>query len=459
MKRSHLRLVAIDVFIVLLLGSKVITAQEFYQSKSAQSPAQQSPVADEQEDAEEVPTGFTDEPEEARPLGTPVDVVQDLENSFPKPGAVLGWRLPKEWFQFKKDLYEIYGVKLGISYQMNYQQASDSLTDTDSAWGQFGLFEGKWELLNRGQDFEGSLVWSFDWRSTIGDNAKGWNFHLDTGSLWPTDFVHQDWGPWVPVFLWEQWFAKDVFVMRLGNQFSSATYDFFRFKDGRTSFTATPFTNAVSSIPTGPPGLAANFEWRPTKETELYISGTINDLNAKGGEWVWDRPFRYGQFFYGLEVGHFWRRDDNDFDHVHLNVFYADERDTAPPIPMIPSEAGWGFKVLGEKQFGQFVGFGSYTYNTAEGGGFGTAIARHAVTAGVAFLNPLGGGGELNLGGVWAQPIPNELRNQYGLNAYWKILLTPDVWITPGVQLIFDPSLNPDKDLLALGQIKFRLFF
>ena len=99
-------------------------------------------------------------------------MVQDLENSFPKPGAVLGWRLPKEWFQFKKDLYEIYGVKLGISYQMNYQQASDSLTDTDSAWGQFGLFEGKWELLNRERDYMGSLVWSFDWRSTIGDNAS-----------------------------------------------------------------------------------------------------------------------------------------------------------------------------------------------------------------------------------------------------------------------------------------------
>lgn len=455
MRRPYLRLYAIVVCSVLLLGNEVTIAQQGVKLKPAEEPAHQSPNPVEQE----APEGFTDGPEEDRPVGTPLDVEQDLDASFPQPKAVFEWAMPPEWFQFKKDLYEKYGLKVGLSYQMLYQKASDSLTEDDSAWGQFGLFEGKWELLNRDQDFMGSLVWSFDWRNTIGGNAQAFNFHLDTGSLWPTDFVHLDWGPWVPAFFWEQWFKKDVLVMRLGNQFSSATYDFFRFKDGRTAFTAAPYTVPVSSIPTGPPGLAANFEWRPIKDSDFYVSGTINDLNAKGGEWVWDRTFQYGQFFYGLEVGHFWRREKDDFDHFHLNVFYADERHAKAPIPMLPSEAGWGFKLLGEKQFGRLVGFGSYTYNTAEGGGFGTAIARHAVTAGAALLRPLGIQGELALGGVWMEPIPDKLRDQYGLNAYWKVLLTPNFWITPGVQFIFDPSFNEDKDLLAIGQLKFRFFF
>ncbi len=455
MRRPHLRLTVTVICAVLLLGSKVIMAEEDAQPKPAELPAQQSPTPVEQEP----PEGFPDDPGDTRPVGTPVDPEQDLDASFPQPGSVLKWSMPPEWFQFKKDLYEKYGLKVGLSYQMLYQKASDNLKEDNSAWGQYGLFEAKWELLNRDQDLMGSLVWSFDWRSTIGDNAQAFRFHLNTGSLWPTDFVHLDWGPWVPQFFWEQWFKKDVFVMRVGNQFSSSVYDNFRFKDGRTSFTAAPYTLPVSSIPTGPPGLAANFEWWPIKDSEFYIVGTVNDLNAKGGEWVWHRPFRYGQFFYGLEVGHFWRRTKDDFDHLHLNVFYADERDTKPPVRMIESEAGWGFKLLGEKQLGRLVGFGSYTYNTVKGGGFGTAIARHAVTAGVALLKPLGIGGELNLGGVWADPIPDDLRQQYGLNAYWKVLLTPDLWITPGVQFIFDPSFNEEKDLLTIGQIKFRFFF
>ena len=70
------------------------------------------------------------------------------------------------------------------------------------------------------------------------------------------------------------------------------------------------------------------------------------------------------------------------------------------------------------------------------------------------------------MGLSWAEPLdrPDPLlgirsdRNQYGLESYWKILLTPDLWITPGVQLIWDPSFNPSTDFLALPQIKVRLF-
>ena len=66
----------------------------------------------------------------------------------------------------------------------------------------------------------------------------------------------------------------------------------------------------------------------------------------------------------------------------------------------------------------------------------------------------------------WAEPLdrPDPIlgirsdRNQYGLETNWKILLTPDLWITPGVQLIWAPSFNPSTDFLAIPQIKFRLF-
>ena len=55
--------------------------------------------------------------------------------------------------------------------------------------------------------------------------------------------------------------------------------------------------------------------------------------------------------------------------------------------------------------------------------------------------------------------VDNQLRDQYGGELYWKILFTPDFWLTPGVQFIWDPSLNPDEDFVAIAQIKFRLFF
>ena len=83
------------------------------------------------------------------------------------------------------------------------------------------------------------------------------------------------------------------------------------------------------------------------------------------------------------------------------------------------------------------------------------------------YPKPLGIKGEVALALSWAEPLdrPDPLlgiqsdRDQYGIETYWKLLLTPDIWITPGVQLVFEPTFNPSTDLVAIPQIKFRAFF
>ena len=58
------------------------------------------------------------------------------------------------------------------------------------------------------------------------------------------------------------------------------------------------------------------------------------------------------------------------------------------------------------------------------------------------------------LPGAFAMP-----RDQYGIDLYWKLLATPNLWVTPGVQFIFDPSLNPTTDHLTVLGFKVRWFF
>jgi predicted kinase len=60
---------------------------------------------------------------------------------------------------------------------------------------------------------------------------------------------------------------------------------------------------------------------------------------------------------------------------------------------------------------------------------------------------------------VWARPKSDSLDSQYGVEGYWKLLLLPNMWVTPGVQVIFDPTFNPEKDTTTISQIKARLFF
>jgi len=390
--------------------------------------------------------------------GRPTDVETDLQQAFPQKDSLFRGLIPPRWFEWKEQLYEKTGLRLGLSYQALYQSASDTRTGQDTAAAGWLLVEGKWELLNRGEDTEGNLVFALDWRHTLGDNAEPGLFGtVDVGSLWPTDIAFIEWDAWFPVLYWEQWLEKESFVLRAGTQVSMQILDFFRFKDSRTSFTGTPLTAPAGSIPFGPPGGAVSFGWWPQEGSELYVVGSINDQNAEVGEISWDNAFEYGQFFYGLEVGQNWRRGGGEFDHAHLLLFYADEADMVTEA-FGSQESGGGFKLAGSKQSGQLVGFGSYTYNTAEGGGFGITFAEHTVTAGAAVLRPVGYNGELALGATWAKPIDDQIGNQYGFETYWRLLVTPDLWVTPGVQVIFDPAFNTAEDVVTIAQIKFRLF-
>ena len=459
------------------LGMHAVVGQQAQESGSADESEQ--PFDDPQKEANsEEPPAFKDAiegyPREERQVGTPIDVDADLARGFPKTGAILDGRLPKGYFDWKEQLYSDTGIKLAFNATLVGQWASEILDqqwltgqDTkDVAAGWSLVLEGKWEAFNRGKDWQGGVTAAFDWRQGIGNAVVPSNFSLHTGSMWGTEFTIIEWDPWFSTFYWEQWGKKNSLVGRVGTQSALQMYDFFRFKDGRSSFTNSEFWAPAASVPFPGPGLGASFEWWPREDSPLYVVGTVNDVNFTVGEsFAWDTAFKYGEFFYGLEVGYNWGQFPTNFDHLHAQVFYADESSTL--ASGLPNEAGGGFKVRGSKQWDQLVVFGSYTFNKAQGGPFGITLLEHAATAGVAYLRPADVRGELALGVNWGQPFDSfdeaapvfeDLRDQYGIETYWKLLLTPDTWITPGVQYIIDPTFNTEVDSLFIATLKLHLF-
>ena len=280
-----------------------------------------------------------------------------------------------------------------------------------------------------------------------------------------TFYIEVNWA--VTNLFWEQWLRKDLLVFRVGNLQAMNVLDFFRYADFRTSFSLNGLGFPLTSIPFGPPGLGLAVKWWDEKRGGLYVTGAANDINSEVDELDWSTPFEAGEVFAGIEVGHNWKRmgesGGGELDHVHLLVFYAD----APSRKTFPSESGWGFKIAGEKQWGQWVAFANYTYNTAKGGGFGFTYNEHNVNVGVAYNKPLGIRGEAALAVVWAKeldgsncgPIDCQGRDQWASELYWKILLAPDFWVTPGIQFHFNPINNPTEDLVVVPLLKFRLFF
>lgn len=334
-----------------LFGMTVVMAQEGAQPAARQSAESPPPESVDPPAAGTLARQAGRYESGERQIGTPVDVEADLNTSFPARDYVLPRMIPKRYFQWKEDLYRDYGLKLGISYQAIYlgasetQQAAtnpfriDGESQVASGWA---LVEGKWEVLNRGKDFQGSLVASLDWRHgfTGARDPVAWGV-FDLGSQWPVEGSFISWDPWVPVGFWEQWFTKDRFVLRVGNQLVNQIFDFSRFKDPRVAFSGTAFTAPIAAMPIPGPGFATAFEWWPIGGSPLYVVGTLNDLNFEIGRWTWDKAITKGDFFYGLEIGYNWARGKGDFDHLHLNLFYADSP-AVNPIPALPNEAGGG---------------------------------------------------------------------------------------------------------------------
>ena len=79
-------------------------------------------------------------------------------------------------------------------------------------------------------------------------------------------------------------------------------------------------------------------------------------------------------------------------------------------------------------------------------------------------MNPLNVRGELALGLMWTQPFKDIFpgtgqRNQTGVELYWRMLVTPNLWVTPGLQVVFNPSFNPGANTIYIPDIKFRISF
>lgn len=396
--------------------------------------------------------------------GEPQSLVPPLTQGTVFPGLQLPWT--KGLASLRQDLYDKYGLTFSASYQQATQYATQVAPGVSDHWaiGGWAALGGTWTPVNRGTDWEGSLVVRTGWRGPIGDRPWPAVFGpLKLGSAWSSyEFTSWNGGLAVEDLFWEQHLGPG-FSFRIGNQAPQATLNTFRFKDARNGFSASPMAFS-ETIPYPAFGAGISFRWRPIPGTGFYVNGVVNDMNGNPGQFGLDwGHISSDQLFVGTEIGHIWRRPNGEFDLLAVNIFHAGTRDTFDP-DITPNKPGWGFKINAEKQRGQVVGFASYTHNTAKGGGISTTLSGNTAYIGAAYLRPFDINGEIALAGMWTRPFNNIFpgsgkRDQYGLETYWNIGLTPNSTVTPGVQVIVHPSFNPNADVVVQPRLNYRVFF
>jgi porin len=426
-------------------------------SPAAPAQAVSQPVIYDDKLVEEPGPDANYDPDQGQPqalLPEPRDVVL--------PWLSLPWQDERQ--TFRQQLYDKYGITYGASYQQLSQYATQTLPGVgpNVAVGAWAATSITWTPLDRGGDYEGTLVFRGAWRGPLGDNPWPAPFGpAFLGLAWSNyEFTSWQANYRIEELFWEQRLGPE-FTLRVGNQAPQAILNTFRFKDARTSFTASPVAFS-ESIPYPAFGAGVSFRWRPSALPGIFVNGAVNSMNGNPGfgslNWMnldWD------QLFVGVEIGKQWRRENGEYDQLAIDIFHAGTRSTFSPNTT-PNRAGGGFKILGEKQWGSIVGFAAYTYNTAQGGGISTTFSQNTAVAGVAYVRPFGIRGEMAIAGMWTQPFDNILpgsgqRDQWGTDCYWNIATTPNSTLTPDLQLIWNPSFNPKVNFVAIPAIKFRV--
>ena len=60
---------------------------------------------------------------------------------------------------------------------------------------------------------------------------------------------------------------------------------------------------------------------------------------------------------------------------------------------------------------------------------------------------------------MWAQPVDSTLRDQLGVEAYWRLQMTERVQFTPDLQIILNPTFRPGADLEVVGGLRLLFSF
>ncbi len=346
------------------------------------------------------------------------------------------------WYGFKERLNTEKGLQFGINETIFYQVATEAPGKNDGATGVFELL-GQWELLGKGTDHSGQIVFKAEDRHRIGPLTP-FDLGFAAGSIVPTATKFNEFSFSVTNLFWKQTFQEGRIAFVVGRVDVTDFVDVYALMNPLTQFTNLAFsTNPTIAAPNQGLGIAAG----GMLTEHLYMQGGFSDANGQSTQAGFDTFFDDSEYFSYLELGVTSSHDRIYLDNIHVTLWQTDAREIAGT----PYSQGVAFTVqqflcdtwLPFFRFGYSDGDASLMSTT-----FSTGLGLKRKNKDVA-----------GIGFSWGKPASGTVQNQFTSEAFYRFQLTQFFAVTPDVQLIVDPALNPNVDVLALFGVRVRLAF
>jgi porin len=151
------------------------------------------------------------------------------------------------------------------------------------------------------------------------------------------------------------------------------------------------------------------------------------------------------ELFEHIEVGYVSSMERRYFDNIHFTAWHADER-TAAGVP-----EDWGLALSASWFFdNEWMPFLRAGWSDGD-----AALMSRNVAAGLGYLAR--NRDLIGVGLAWERPGASALDDQYTAEFFYRFQLFQNFALTPDIQLIAEPALNPNEDVIVVLGLRARL--
>lgn len=358
--------------------------------------------------------------------------------------------LLKSYWDFKAAIKKDYGLDFGLDYNAMLQIASQSPGKDAAASGAVRFF-GRWELVGRDSRNTGTLVYKVENRHLLGMGISPQDLGGEVGYAGLTAVPFSDMGWALTNLYWEQqlWDGRLAFVAGVVD--STDYVNTYSFVDGWSYFYNLAFATGPT-IPAPNQGLGAAFSVMPTES--IYLLAGLADANGDPTDprEFWSSFFENAEFFKHIELGWIASHKRRFTDNIHLTAWQADERGEAGV------SSGWGLAF----SFNRLLADKWEPFVRAAYADKGGALWERSVAMGLGYHLDWKNG-LLAMGLSWGRPSEDTLGpglgDQYTAEFFYRFQPLPNLTVTPDLQLLVDPALSQEDELIAIFGLRARLSF
>ncbi len=375
----------------------------------------------------------------AQGLGGPSSVQAELEPGDGLTDPQFRSDFPRNtapgYFAWTDKLAKDHGLRFNFDY-LALGQSSNADIGAGNASGGIARFYGSWQATETG-----SLTFKIENRHAYGAVAPQF-LGFDGGAVSITGTAFNDNGTMLTNLFWTQRAADGAWSVQVGQIDVTDFVDIYGLVSPYSGFQNLAFnTNPTINAPNPGLGVAGGVKLGGN----FYMTGSIADANADPSSPDLD-VFSDGNLFKSLEIGYTSDFGRLYFDNIHLTLWHSDAANDGSRAEDYGAafSAAWFI----DNKWMPFLRAG-VSKGTA-------ALYEKSVSGGVGFYMRNTDMAGIGLNWAQANGLPG---NQATLEAFYRFSISPGLQITPSIQYIKNPLLNPAQSSITVLGLRARVVF